>query len=329
MDYYHSSIEKKKKTKEPQTRKNRFSLWGIVLVVLVSFVAGAVFSSLAVNLGGFSWLSRMKDTILVTIAGRIPQTYYIDIEKNGKDYRLKEGDRFEISYRDEFAIKKVDTSSPFNRGITVDIEGMGTSNDLEVLLKGIELVDRKIADDSKTSGINVLYRDKITTSIQIDVVITPQDWLRLAKESKTEKSRIEYLERAVSMKKDDINVRKMLAKLYVKSGMTNKGILQYKKILKQEPGDLVSLIELSKIYIRGKQYKKAITIHRKIIKIDPKDDIAYANIAYSYARLGNWDRAVANCNASLKLNPDSTTVRYNLAEAYEKTGRDKDAIAQY
>jgi len=248
----------------------------------------------------------------------IPPKLLHRYRKEWEDYKLKQGDRFEVSYRDEFVIKHVSTDSPFNRGITVDIEEIGTSNDLEKLLNGIDLVDRKIANDSKAFGINVLYRGNVITSIPIDVEIMPQDWLRFARGSKTEKSRIEYLERAVRMKKDDINARKMLAKLYVKSGMTNKGILEYKKILKQKPDDLASLIELSKTYIRGKQYKKAIVIHRKIIKIDPKDDIAYANIAYSYARLGNWDRAIANCKASLKLNPDSTTVRYNLAEAYEK-----------
>jgi len=113
MDYYRSSVEKKRKTREPRTGKSRFPLWGIVLVVLVAFIVGVVFSSLAANLGGFSWLSRMKDTILVTVAGETPQTYCIDIEKNGKDYTLKEGDRFEISYRDEFAIKKITTNSLF------------------------------------------------------------------------------------------------------------------------------------------------------------------------------------------------------------------------
>ena len=134
MDYYSSPIEKKKKIREPRSGNGRFPLWGIGLIVLVSFIAGAVSISLITNLGDSSWLSRIKDTVLVAVAGETPRIYYIDIEKNGKDYRLKEGDRFEISYRDEFVIRKVATNSLLNRGITVDVEGMGTSNDLEILL---------------------------------------------------------------------------------------------------------------------------------------------------------------------------------------------------
>jgi len=116
MDYYRSSNEKKKKVREPRTGKSRTPHSGIIFVVLLSFVVGVLFSSLTSNLGAFSWLSRMKATILVTFGGDTPQTYYIDIEKNGKDYKLKQGDRFEVSYRDEFVIKHVSTDSPFNRG---------------------------------------------------------------------------------------------------------------------------------------------------------------------------------------------------------------------
>jgi len=150
MDYYHDSVDKKRKNKRSHTSKRAIRLPVMVfLIILISFAVGIAFTPLMKTLGGFAYLTRAKDTIMVAVAGKTPRLYYIDIEKNGEDYRLKEQDRFEVSYRDEFVVKKVSTNVLFNRGVTVDIEGIGTSNDLGALLTGIGLVDGKISDEKE------------------------------------------------------------------------------------------------------------------------------------------------------------------------------------
>jgi len=150
MDYYHDSVDKKRKIKRSHASKRTIRLPVVVpLIILVSFAVGIAFTPLMKTFGGFAYLTRAKDTIMVAVAGKTPRLYYIDIEKNGEDYRLKEQDRFEVSYRDEFVVKKVSTNVLFNRGVTVDIEGIGTSNDLGALLTGIGLVDGKISDEKE------------------------------------------------------------------------------------------------------------------------------------------------------------------------------------
>ncbi|MGZ6249820.1 MAG: hypothetical protein ACXWMC_09430, partial [Syntrophales bacterium] len=49
--------------------------------------------------------ARLKNTFSFVFLGGRPEFYYLDVEKNGKDYRLKKGDTFDISYRDEFVVK--------------------------------------------------------------------------------------------------------------------------------------------------------------------------------------------------------------------------------
>ena len=242
MDYYRS----RKHVKGEDSGKS-FYIWVIVIFVAVSFVGGIVLNQfLAESHEGAVALRvyKIKNVFLSTIMNRTPDFYYIDVEKNGKDFRLKKENRFEVSYRDEFVVKKVSTDILFEKGITVDIEGMGTANDMGVLLKGIVLVDKVVSldggDKKKSFNIFVKHEDKIIGTIPIDVKISPQDWLRYAKGSESKQSQIEYLKRAVEMKKDDIEVRKMLAKIYIESGKIDSGVSEYEKVLTKEPNDLVS-----------------------------------------------------------------------------------------
>ena len=121
--------------------------------------------------------------------GSPPQFYYLDMEKNGKDFRLGEKDFFDLTYKDEFVIKDVSSDAFFGRGIAIDVEGMGTGNDYQVLLKGIGLIDHivqtekditEVRDNEKYS-ILVTYRGAKIGALTIRVKITPQDWLRYAR----------------------------------------------------------------------------------------------------------------------------------------------------
>ncbi|MEA1936447.1 MAG: tetratricopeptide repeat protein [Thermodesulfobacteriota bacterium] len=334
MDYYKS--EKNKEDQYEKKKVNRpFYILSVIVVLLISFAGGVVFDHFyreKIN-GCFFQVSKVKNIFLSTVLGDEPEFYYLDIEKNGKDYRLTKDDVFEISYRDEFVVKSISSDSLFGRGITVDVEGIGCRNDFRVLLKGIELADKLITKKKWNSNtdykIDVRYHDKSIASIPIRVEIAPQDWLRFARRSENERSQIDYLKRAINMNKKDIGVRKMLARIYVRKGMQDSAISQYQHILKLKPDDTDTLVELSKCYIKEKKYEKTLPIYRRIIRFNPKDASAYANIAFAYGKLGRWKNAIANYNASIRYNPNNATVYYNLGKSYEKTGKIKKAIEKY
>lgn len=280
---------------------------------------------------------RLKSAFSFVFLGHKPAFYYLDMEKNGKDYRLRKGDIFDVTYRDEFVVKDISTDVIFGRGVTLDVEGVGGQDDFRVMLRGIDLVDKIIMTHGKSmetatvdsGSITVKYRDEIIASLPMRVVIMPQDWLRYAKNTENQLTQIEYLKRAIAMNKNDTGVRKMLAAIYHRSGMIDKAIAQYNSVLALNPDDTAALTELLKCYISTKENSKAIKTGMKLLKLNPRDAAAFANIAYTYSNTGAWEKAIVNYKEALRLKPDDIPVRFKLGEAYEKTKDLKNAIEQY
>jgi len=285
----------------------------------------------------FSNISRTKGSLSHYLLGHKPGFYYIDIEKNGKDYRLTTGDTLEVTYRDEFVVKDVSTDVIFGRGIAVDVEGMGAQNDFRVLLRGVDLVDHIVksggirpgSEAVPAGGVHIKYHDEVIASIPIQVIVTPQDWLRYAKTSEDRHAQIEYLKKAIAMNSKDISVRKMLAALFSQSGMMNKAITQYQEILALKPDDAGAMTELINCYIKVKEYDQALKLGLRQIKLYPSESSSYVNMAIAYSYAGDWGKAVENYKAALKIHPDDHAVRYRLAEAYEKTKNFNHAMEQY
>lgn len=326
--------------KDRRPKKSRRVLLFLAAVFLFSLLvagAAALFDDRAGKTkGGDGWFSRTRDAVSTFLGGK-PRFYHLVVERNGADEKLKEENVFVLTYRDEFVIKEVATSSPFGSGITVDVEGAGGDSDLRVLLKGVELVDRvvreKAAPSKKDSvyayGIAVRFKGEEIARIPVQVEVSPQDWLRFAKDSDSQRSQIRYLEQAVAASKDDVNLRKTLAAAHVKAGNIDRAIREYRTVLAAKPGDEVALRELSRCYLAKKDYLEAQETAKRLVKVNPKDGGAYATIALAYGKQKKWDRAIANYQESLKWNPDDVNVLMNLGEAYEMTGKTQSAIEQY
>ncbi len=333
----HPVPDKKKETSKAP-RKRRYVIAGISVLLLLMF-AGIVATKLfpqkkdALSTG----FSRMKGIASCLVLGHKPGFYYIDIEKNGNDFRLKAKDTLDVTYRDEFVVKDVSTDIIFGRGITVDVEGTGTQNDLGTLFRGVDLVDKIVASKGMrpgseavpAGGIHIKYRDEIIASIPIQVIITPQDWLRYAKTSEDRQAQIEYLKKAIAMNSRDIGVRKMLAALYSHSGMMDKAIAQYQEILTLKPDDPGALTELFNCYIKAKEYNQAVKVGLRQTRLYPSESTPYVNTAIAYSYAGDWGKAVENYKAALKIHPDDHTVRYRLAVAYENTKKFNLAVGEY
>lgn len=315
--------------------EKRIKLPHLHLKLAAAVIVGTIiFGFMALFLGGmpaylYHRVEKTGHTIYSSFFGGVPRFISMTIEKNGADYTLKSGDRLNLNYRDEFAVKKVETDSLFTKNITVDVLYNGSSDDFGVLQRGADIIDVMLGSTKKKPKIIVRFDNLTITEIPIEAAIAPQDWFRLAQRSKGEKERIAYLERALSMKSDDVEVRRSLAEMYIQSGAIQKGISAYTEILDKNPVEMNALIELSEVYIREKRYKDAISIYKKITVLNGKDHVAYANMAYAWSRLGNWAQAIRDYENSLMLNPGATDVRYRLAEAYEKQNNEAKAIAEY
>ncbi|MBN2255850.1 MAG: hypothetical protein JW736_09085, partial [Deltaproteobacteria bacterium] len=223
VERYTSEEREKEKQKERRVGIP-VPVWVIIVGLLVAFAGGIfIYRSFDEQYSeAASLVSRVGDSILATFFGQTPKFIYMGMEKNGEDYRLRPGDTFNLSYRDEFVIKEISTDDLFGKGITADIEGMGDDDDFRMLLNGRELVEKVINTGKSVSPeeyhILVKKNDQVIASIPVTVELTPQDWFRQAKNSGSVSGQIAYLERALKMKPDDSVTRKMLAQLYVKTG---------------------------------------------------------------------------------------------------------------
>ena len=281
--------------------------------------------------------SRVKNAFSYYILQARPHFYYLEMEKNGKDIRVSNDEVLEVTYRDEFVVKSVVSDDLTGKYTTINVEGLSKgNNDLGVLLRGIDLVNKIIKngvviDDSGiVSDYKILinYRNEMIAAVPLKVVITPQDWFRFAKDSSNVKEQIEYLKKAIVMNKNDISVRKILAGVYSRQGRLDDAISQYKDVVELKPDDSVALGELAKCYIKKKEFDDAIKISRRIIKINPKEAQAYVSLGLSLAEKGLWSQAIQNYREAVRIEPDNYPVRLKLGEAYNKSNMTNSAIEQ-
>lgn len=326
--------------KLPENPRRRLYMTAGIIALLLALAAGVIVTNHFFSQkkeGSASLFIRIKGAVSFLLFGNKPEFYFIDMEKNGKDYRLTSRDAFDVTYRDEFVIKDISTDVIFGKGVSADVQDMGSQNDFRVLLRGVDLVDRVMTSKGKSPGgemvaagdIHIKYRDEIIAAIPIRVVVTPQDWLRYAKSSEDRQSQIDYLRNAIAMNSQDVSVRKMLAAIYFQSGMTDNAIAQYQDVLKLKPGDVDAVKELFNCYMKVKKYDRAIEVGLEQIKLNHQDSSPYLNVARAYSYSGNQEKAVLTYQEALKIRPDDYIVRYSLAEAYEKTKNFAGAFEQY
>jgi tetratricopeptide (TPR) repeat protein len=304
----------------------------ILILVLIFFFDPRFFHSLAFK------ASRIRNTFSHYILQDRPNFYYLEVEKNGNDVRVSKDEALDVTYRDEFVVKSVASDDLTGRYITIKVEGLSKGdNDLGVLLRGVDLVNEIIKnnvviDDSGiVSDYKILinFRDEMIAAVPLKVIITPQDWFRFAKDSSNAKKQIEYLKKAISMNKNDISVREILAGVYLREGRWDDAISQYKNLLNIKPDNSLALGELTKCYIKKKEFDNAIKISREMIKINPKEAQAYVSLGFSLEEKGLWSQAIQNYREAARIEPDNYPVRLKLAEAYEKNNMINSAIDEY
>jgi len=285
----------------------------------------------------FTNLQRIKNAVSFYVLSSKPVFYSLVVEKNGNDSILTEREFFEVSYRDQFVVKKVETDVLSGRGITVRIGGTAKKNDLLVPVKGVDLVDRALLAGNggkgekreDASSFQVLYKDEMIASVPIRVVITPQDWLRHARMSENGKEQIEYLKKAAEMAPQDKNVRRMLASRYVESGLLAKAAGQYREILRLDHADWAAKEELAACLFKMGNYGETIPLYEEILKKRPRDAALHANLGYAYGKTGKVRDEIDHYKKALEIKPEDPVLHFNLATAYEKEKRFAEAGSHY
>src|SRR4030065_472729 len=200
--------------RDNQTIKKRAPV-GKILLVVIAFILICVliyFFRPQTIRTFMSYGTRVKNTFSYYALKEKPHFYYLAIEKNGHDIRVDALEAMELTYRDEFAVKSVGSDDLTGRYTTVNVEGLGQgNNDRGVLFRGVDLVNKIMTSGSMKQGskeisdykIRVNYKNDIIAVVALKVIITPQDWLRFAKDSANVNEQINYLRKAIALNKQD------------------------------------------------------------------------------------------------------------------------------
>ena len=133
-------------------------------------------------------ITRINNLFSYYVLQAKPNFYYLEMEKNGNDIRVNANESFDVTYRDEFAVKSVVSDDLTGKYITVKVEFLGKGgNDIGILLRGVDLVNKIMQSDefSRSTGsisgykIHINYKSKPIASIPMKVVITPVSYTHL------------------------------------------------------------------------------------------------------------------------------------------------------
>jgi tetratricopeptide (TPR) repeat protein len=105
------------------------------------------------------------------------------------------------------------------------------------------------------------------------------------------------------------------AQKYLAKGQLDKAIVEYEKLVKEDPKDARTLLKLGDIYTRKGAAREAAATYRKV--------------AEQYAAQGFFLKAVAVYKQILKLDPNQLDAWEQLAEMYESLSLVSDALATW
>ena len=318
-------------------QRNKKVPWVIfIIVAIVATISVLIFwqprfSGLTI----FQIPLRAINTVAYYAFNKKPHFYYAVMEKNGKEIHVSPSDTFDITYRDEFVIKSVESDDLKGENIHAAIEGMGNEgNHLGLMFRGIDFVNRVMKSDEMAKGvssvdtyrISIYFKNEKIADVPIRVLITAQDWLRFAKETPNTKVQIEYLKKAIAQNSSDAGVRKILAGIYLKQERIQEAVDLYEEILRIKPDDISTLKELARCYLKSHQIMRAIEHLSSVLRIQPKDAEACGLLGLAYGEKNMWDKAVEQYRQAVELDPENNDLRYLLAQALQKAGKTTAAV---
>jgi len=121
----------------------------------------------------------------------------------------------------------------------------------------------------------------------------------------TAPNKISSLEVIVKNNPNDLNSLLQLAHLLNDSGFYNKAITNYKKYLEKDSTNVDILIDLGVCYYQLKDYSSAIKTMKKGVALNPKHQIANFNLGIVTATNGNNDEAIKYWQIAININPSS------------------------
>jgi tetratricopeptide (TPR) repeat protein len=216
----------------------------------------------------------------------------------------------------------------YKRAMTLDPSSATIVAELADLYMEQNRAAEAIATAEQALKIDPEHRDAHRVLGTVYGSIGTAEQTRGSRESQRESLRrgIQHLERAVgpadARVQADVNLRALLARLYVANEQYNEAIPVLAEIVKQEPGWLDGASLLVQSYVAANRADEAIRWLEETVGTTPQ---LYPSLADLYARSRRWTDAAAAYESGMKV-MRSLDLRLRYAGMLLGTGVDKDAV---
>jgi tetratricopeptide (TPR) repeat protein len=140
---------------------------------------------------------------------------------------------------------------------------------------------------------------------------------------------LEYLIKALAIKKKDAYLLNSIANVYFELGSLLLAIEYYDKSIEIKLDFYQSYINKGLAQKQIKDFKGAMQSFDKAIEIEPKNLEAYISRGNTLNEIGNFNEALDNYEQAIKLNENYALSYFNYAVILKELRRNKEAIAYF
>lgn len=136
-------------------------------------------------------------------------------------------------------------------------------------------------------------------------------------------------QRALHLTPDDLEARRLLARLYISRNKPDEALVQYRILADAHPEDEETVMTLAVLYAELEQYDAAIRSIQDYMATHPDSAVSHLYLGNIHARRGEPSQAMRCYRQALDLAPRLEAARTRLAALYEKEEQYYRAITCY
>lgn len=185
--------------------------------------------------------------------------------------------------------------------------------------------------DKQTDKAKAAYERLVALNPDNETMVTSLSWLGFnAIQSGQYGDAIGYLERAVSLRDNDLEILNNLAMAYsnVVPAQEVKALDTYRKMVALNPNIYEPWYNLGVLYLKQNKPDEAIEANENALKRKPNEPFALNNLGRAYELNGRFAMAGDNYAAASNIDPKNVVFAHNAATAYAKAKQD-DKAATY
>jgi tetratricopeptide (TPR) repeat protein len=140
---------------------------------------------------------------------------------------------------------------------------------------------------------------------------------------------LEYYEKALKTKPDDVKSMGSMAKIYHELGQGDESLAMYERAIPVADEEMALTLksQLGKSYIDGGEFEKAVEIFNDLVTHFPDKASYRFNLGISLMQLKKYKEAEPQLAKAVEANPSYCQAYQPLATCYEESGRYNDAMS--